>query len=78
LLPSDEREESHDACAFYRDRELTLHLYAHAGALPGHDTPMRIKKLLEKFRILVVDVFEFLCIVFLHPVRDRESEALVR
>ncbi len=65
-LTRDEWEEPHNAGALHRGRELALILHAHAGTAAGKYASMRVKKLLEKLGVFVIDVFEFLGFVFLH------------
>lgn len=55
-LSDDEREKPHVSCALYRDRKRLLMGNRKASPAALHDTAVRIKKTLQDFDILVVDM----------------------
>lgn len=57
-LASDIRQKGHITGLLYRESELALGTSRDAGALTSHDATVRVEKLLEKFNVLVVDIFD--------------------
>jgi len=60
MLLRNIREKPHEAGPLDRDGQFALMLGAHAGALACEQPRVRIQKLLERFRILIVYVFNII------------------
>ncbi len=57
-LPDEVRQKSHIAGALHGHRELSLVLGGDARMLPSLNTTMWIEKLLKKFRVFVINMFD--------------------